>query len=148
MERYNWYEINSKININKLFNSNLPVNNLGVNYASNKLNKKSDGFQSAYVLDNLKTNFSISANQLVNDKLRIDWRATYQDREGGYTDFNTGLEVEYLPFWIASTRVSYNAFKNSTLFLEINNLFDKEFVDFGNVPQQGRWMRVGAKINL
>ncbi|MBT4882031.1 MAG: TonB-dependent receptor, partial [Flavobacteriales bacterium] len=79
---------------------------------------------------------------------RIDWRATYQDREGGYTDFNTGLEVEYLPFWIASTRVSYNAFKNSTLFLEINNLFDKEYVDFGNVPQQGRWMRVGAKINL
>ena len=142
------YEINSKININKLFNSNLPINNLGVNYASNKLNKKSDGFQSAYVLDNLKTNFSISANQLVNDKLRIDWRATYQDREGGYTDFNTGLEVEYLPFWIASTRVSYNAFKNSTLFLEINNLFDKEYVDFGNVPQQGRWMRVGVKINL
>ncbi|MBT3571241.1 MAG: TonB-dependent receptor, partial [Flavobacteriales bacterium] len=53
-----------------------------------------------------------------------------------------------LPFWIASTRVSYNAFKNSTLFLEINNLFDKEFVDFGNVPQQGRWMRAGVKIIL
>jgi len=39
-------------------------------------------------------------------------------------------------------------FNNSTMFLEINNLFDNEYVDFGNIPQPGRWMRAGVKIIL
>ena len=32
--------------------------------------------------------------------------------------------------------------------LEINNLLDTEYVDFGNIPQSGRWMRAGVKITL
>jgi iron complex outermembrane receptor protein len=37
---------------------------------------------------------------------------------------------------------------NSTLYLEINNLLDKEYVDFGNISQPGRWARFGAKITF
>ena len=28
------------------------------------------------------------------------------------------------------------------------NLFDNEYVDFGNIPQPGRWMRAGVKITI
>ena len=74
--------------------------------------------------------------------------ASRQDREGGYIDFESGEDVEYLPFWLISTRLSCKVFNNSTIFLEINNLFDNEYVDFGNIPQPGRWMRAGVKITI
>ena len=142
------YEFNSKIDINKLLNTNSSISSLSFNYAVNKSDTTSKGFQSAYVLDHLKSNFSLIASQNINPKTRIDWRASYQDREGGYINFETNEEKEYMPFWIASVRVSYNAFKNNIIFLEVNNLFDNQYVDFGNIPQPGRWVRGGVKIKL
>ena len=142
------YEFNSRIDINELLNANLPISSLSINYAVNESDTTSEGFQSAYVLDHLKSNFSITASQNISKKIRIDWRASRQDREGGYTDFESGEEIDYLPFWLVSTRVSYRVFKNSTMFLEINNLLDNEYVDFGNIPQAGRWMRAGVKITF
>ncbi len=142
------YEFSSKVDINKLLNTNFPVSSLNINYAVNESDTTSEGFQSAYVLDHLRSNFSLSAIQSISNKIRVDWRASHQDREGGYTDFESGEEVEYLPFWLVSARVSYKIFGNNKLFIEINNLLDNEYVDFGNIPQAGRWMRAGVKITL
>ena len=142
------YELNSRIDINKMFNTNLPISTLNINYAVNESDTTSEGFQSAYVLDHLKSNLSFTASQNISEKIRIDWRASRQDREGGYIDFESGEDVEYLPFWLISTRLSCKVFNNSTIFLEINNLFDNEYVDFGNIPQPGRWMRAGVKITI
>jgi vitamin B12 transporter len=137
------YELNSRIDINKMFNTNLPISTLNINYAVNESDTTSEGFQSAYVLDHLKSNLSFTASQNISEKIRIDWRASRQDREGGYIE-----DVDYLPFWLISTRLSCKVFNNSTIFLEINNLFDNEYVDFGNIPQPGRWMRAGVKITI
>ena len=142
------YELSSRININKLLNTNIPISYLKINYAVNESDTSSQGFQSAYVLDHLKSNFSITATQYINQKIRIDWRASHQDREGGYTNFSSGEEIEYLPFWLVAARLSYKVFGNNTVFLELNNLLDNEYVDFGNVPQPGRWMRAGVNIIL
>ena len=142
------YELNSRININKILNTTIPISFLNINYALNKLDTTSQGFQSAYILDHLKSNFSITAIQNINSKIRIDWRASHQDREGGYTNFENGNEIDYLPFWLVSTRISYKLFHNNTLFIEINNLLNNKYVDFGNIPQPGRWMRTGINITL
>ena len=142
------YEINSKININKLLNTVLPISLLSINYAINELDTTSQGFQSKYLLDHLKSNFSITVIQKINNKLRIDWRTSRQDREGGYTDFENSKEIDYKPFWLVSSRLTYKIFSTNSLFLEINNLFDNHYVDFGNIPQPGRWIRAGAKIKL
>tara|TARA_B100000900_G_scaffold377487_1_gene360978 strand:- start:106 stop:1989 length:1884 start_codon:yes stop_codon:yes gene_type:complete len=142
------YEINSIIDINNLLNLNLPISPININYAVNKSDTTSNGFQSAYVLDHLKTNLSISTKQILNNNLFANWRFTYQDREGGYIDFANGTENEYLPFWIIDIKLSYNTLYNTTVYLELNNLLDKKYVDFGNIPQPGRWLRAGIKINL
>ena len=142
------YELNSKIYINKLLNTNFPISTIIINYAVNQSDTTSEGFQSAYVLDHLKSNLSITAHQKISKKIRLDYRASFQDREGGYTDFESNDELEYLPFWLVSARLSYKVIESSLLFLEINNLFDNEYVDFGNVPQSGRWMRAGMNITL
>jgi iron complex outermembrane receptor protein len=142
------YEFNSKIDINKLLNTNFHISSLIINYAYNETDTTSQGFQSAYVLDHLKSNFSITATQNISKKIRVDWRGSHQDRNGGYTNFESGEEIDYLPFWLVSTRVSYKVFNSSTIFLEINNLLNNEYVDFGNITQPGRWVRTGVKINL
>ena len=142
------YEFNSKIDLNHMLKTNFPISSLSINYAFNESDTSSSGFQSAYLLDFLTSNFSITAHQEINSKLRIDWRASRQDREGGYTDFTTNKEIEYLPFWMISSRLSYTIFNKRTLFCEINNLLDNEYVDFGNIIQPGRWIRVGMKINF
>ena len=142
------YEFNSKIDLNHMLKTNFPISSLSINYAFNESDTSSSGFQSAYLLDFLTSNFSITAHQEINSKLRIDWRASRQDREGGYTDFTTNKEIEYLPFWMISSRLSYTIFNKKTLFCEINNLLDNEYVDFGNIIQPGRWIRVGMKINF
>jgi iron complex outermembrane receptor protein len=142
------FEFNSKIDINKLLNTNFPISSLSINYAINESDTTSKGFQSAYVLDHLRSNFSLTASQNITSKIRLDWRASHQDREGGYTDFKSGEELEYFPFWLVSARASYKIFNSSTLFVEINNLLDNEYIDFGNIPQPGRWMRVGMNIKL
>ena len=139
------YEINSIININNLLDLNLPISPININYAVNKSDTNSNGFQSAYVLDHLKTNLSISTKQTLKNNLFANWRFTYQDREGGYIDFENGTENEYLPFWIIDIKLSYNTLYNSTVYLELNNLLDKKYVDFGNIPQPGRWLRAGVK---
>jgi iron complex outermembrane receptor protein len=142
------YEFNSKININKLLNTNLPISFVSINYAVNKSDTTSKGFQSAYVLDHLKSNFSLTVSQSIGSKIRIDWRASHQDREGGYIEFESGEEQVYLPFWLVSARASYQVYNNSVLFLEINNLLNNQYIDFGNLPQPGRWMRTGLKITI
>ena len=80
--------------------------------------------------------------------MRVDWKASYQDREGGYTDFNSSEEKEYLPFWLVAARISYKTKQDNTIFIEVNNLLNNEYVDFGNIPQPGRWMRTGINITL
>ena len=56
-------------------------------------------------------------------------------------------EVEYEPFTLISTKIT-KQLSNNSLFFEIYNLLDRDYVDFGNVPQPGRIFRGGVKINF
>ena len=70
-----------------------------------------------------------------------------QDREGSYIDFVSQEEIDYASFWLFSARISHT-FAKKTIFAEINNISDNNYVDYGNVPQPGRWMRLGLKLPL
>jgi len=70
-----------------------------------------------------------------------------QDREGSYIDFVSQEEIDYSSFWLFSARISHS-FAKKTIFFEINNISDNNYVDYGNVPQPGRWMRLGLKLSL
>ena len=142
----NGYEINSSININNI-NSSSPITRVAFNYSYNQLDTSSIGFQSAYVLDNLKEKLSLMATQKIGKKTFINWRATMQDREGSYIDYESKEELSYPKFWLASVRISHKIGKK-TLFFEMKNITNKQYIDFGNIPQAGRWIRAGLKIKF
>ena len=143
----NGYEFSSKININKLLNTNLPISVIGINYSKNEIDANTENFQSKYTIDHLKRNFSLTASQFIRQKFRINWRVSYQERAGTYKN-QFEEEFTYNPIWLVSSRASYQILRSNTFYLEINNLLNTKYVDYGMVPQIGRWYRVGLKINL
>ena len=131
------------------FGRNLP-NKIYFNYLLNNLEKENSDFISYYVLDYLKHKFVGSLNQTFLKTVTIDLKISYQDREGTYTlfeDGNWGSEIDYVPFWIFDGKISYSINKID-FYVSVNNIFDLNYVDIGNVIQPGRWSKVGISYQL
>ena len=99
------FELSSLIKLPEEFNNKLRLSTIKINYAYNYADSSSIGFQSAYVLDFLSSNFSMSLNQKF-ESVSISWKLTRQDRKGSYIDFSNNNEIEYEPFTLISTRVN------------------------------------------
>ena len=142
------YELESKIDLNHILKSNLPISKIKINYSKNKTDTSSNGFQSAYVLDYLKSKLSLNINLFLSNNTNISVFTTRQSREGEYIEQGTNEEKKYQPFWKVSSKIFHKFSKNKIFFIEINNVFNKEYLDFGNIPQAKRWYRIGLKINF
>jgi iron complex outermembrane receptor protein len=70
----------------------------------------------------------------------------WQDRVGQYTDFD-GHVQDYRPYALVDARLNWHQ-PSWNIYLEANNLFNTDYVDFGHVEEPGRWLIVGAKIHL
>lgn len=129
-------------------NSFLKTITLG--YAYLEANKSSDEFMSRYVLDILKHKADLLINHKLWQNLSATWAFSYQDREGGYIKYVNGTpettETPYNPFLVMDLQLNYKL-KNWLFFAEATNLLNTEYVDYGNVPQAGRWIRMGLRFN-
>jgi iron complex outermembrane receptor protein len=70
----------------------------------------------------------------------------WHDRMGSYTD-TQGQVQSYHPYSVVDARLAWNADAYS-LYVEANNLTAYRYVDYGNVPQPGLWLKVGAKYYI
>jgi len=123
---------------------------LSINYTWLVADKKSDGFTSLYVLDQLRHKLDVSLSHRITRKSGFVWKLSFQDRAGGYLPFTDGAfaeEVSYQPVWLAGLKVFYN-FSRFQLFADASNLFDTEVMDHANVPLPGRWLVAGAKFKF
>ena len=102
--------------------------------------------ESKYSLEYLR--HKLVANLQLNIVSRLDLGINFrwQDRRGIYTDFD-GTVKEYSPYSVVDARVSWTAPKYK-LYLEANNIFDKNYIDYGCVPQPGTWLIAGLSVEL
>ena len=102
--------------------------------------------ESKYSLEYLR--HKLVANLQLNIVSRLDLGINFrwQDRRGIYTDFD-GTVKEYSPYSVVDARLSWTAPKYK-LYLEANNLFDKNYIDYGCVPQPGTWLIAGLSVEL
>lgn len=117
-------------------------------YHFNHQEKEETALISYYVLDNLRHKFITSVNQNISKGLSANVNFIFQKREGTFTRFRNGHyvgETGYEPFWLVDTKISYqrNKFR---LFVSLNNLFDKDYFDLGNIVQPGRWVKAGISF--
>ena len=102
--------------------------------------------ESKYSLEYLR--HKLVANLQLNIVSRLDLGINFrwQDRRGIYTDFD-GTVKEYCPYSVVDARLSWTAPKYK-LYLEANNIFDKNYIDYGCVPQPGTWLIAGLSVEL
>ena len=118
-------------------------------FTTMEASKASSGFESFYVLDGLESKMDLSVGITVPGDLRLDMRMSRQDRLGGYRDFDTGGEVDFEPFSIASCTASRMFADNQIrAFVRVDNLMNKSYRDIGGVEQPGRWFRMGFAYQM
>ncbi|MFV0365418.1 MAG: TonB-dependent receptor plug domain-containing protein [Mangrovibacterium sp.] len=145
------FEVKSDISIQRwLNNEHFFINRLCINYAYNEITRKESEYISNYTLDNLKHKLVVGINHRIYKNLSADWQFRYEDRNGGYSNFDgtdyTG-EVDYKPFGLLDLKVNYH-YKNFRFFAMATNLFNTTYYDLSNIPQAGRWISGGVSCNL
>ncbi|KXX67149.1 TonB-dependent siderophore receptor [Flammeovirga sp. SJP92] len=144
--------LNAGLNFRQILHEEAFLKNIRFSYIYLNVDKEaSEDLISNYVLDHLnhKATMGIS-HHLFLKNLNADWQLVYQDRNGTYTAYNpegAGVETPYDPFFTVDLRISYT-WKNLYFYGEGSNLFDVQYNDIGNVPQPGRWLRAGVRMNL
>lgn len=126
----------------KIWQKNLFITKLGLNYSYTTLDKKEDYFFSNYVLDNLKHKIDMEIDHKIWKKLKGSWRMSYQDRNGMRTQTEP-----YKPFWLVKTRIMWKT-PSTEIYAMASNLFDTKYYDLGPVQQPGRWISIGISHQI
>ena len=119
--------------------------NIGYTYLDQD-QKEVAGIQSKYTLEYLRHKLVGNLQLHIWKSLDLGINYRYQDRMGSYTDVD-GNVCAYKPYSIVDARLSWNA-PQYKLYVEANNLFDKTYVDYGNIPQPGTWIMAGASFEI
>ncbi len=147
-------EVSSTIHLQKLFQNQtfFRTFQFGYNYIHQDKESLPD-YESVYVLDYLKNKLYLGAKNRIFSKLSSNISMLYQDRNGTYSayTFQNGSFVEsqkeYEPYVTVDLRLQWTAEKY-LVYLDINNLLNKQYFDIGNVQQPGIWVKAGVKISL
>lgn len=143
------FETQIKINFHELFGIASFLNTATLSYSYLFADKQSDDYISRYVLDILKHKADLTLNHRIFKKLGCSWALNFQDREGGYIKYINLVpdkyETQYKPTFQLDLQLNYT-YSKFVFFAEAGNIFDTEIIDFGNVPQPGRWIRIGTKF--
>ena len=105
--------------------------------------RREPGVQSLYALEYLRHKLVAGLGLRLLPGLDLDVKYRYQYRMGSYTD-TQGVNRDYKPYSLVDARLTW-AKPRYSLYVEANNLFDADYVDYGNVPQPGLWIIAGAK---
>lgn len=118
-----------------------------VGYGYLSISKQSDEYISAYVLDHLRHKVTAGVSHKLPGNIKMSWHIRYEERAGTYTEFPSGNEKPYEPFWIADAKVLYSK-GDLSVFLETSNIFNARYADIGNIPQPGRWLISGISLKI
>lgn len=108
--------------------------------------RREEGIQSLYALEYLRHKFVAGLKLRLFSCMNMNVNYRYQYRVGSYTD-TEGMACRYKPYSLVDARLSWDKMRYS-VYMEANNLFDTDYVDYGNVRQPGTWVMVGAKWNF
>ena len=140
-------ETSLRVNLNQLIPTQQVIETLHMNYCYIHQQKVAEQhIQSQYALEYLRHQLTADVQFRLCRQLTLGLYYRFQERMGEYTSLQ-GDVLPYHPFALWDARLTWNAHPY-TAYLQANNLFDKEYRDYGNVPQPGRWLMAGVRIRL
>lgn len=135
-----------------LGNEAFPITNLQLGYAHIDQDKDLDqNIQSRYALEYLRNKATAQMDVHIWKNLFWNVSLRWMDRKGSYEKFencvSTGTTVDYEPYTLLDSRLSWNA-KSYRLYVEADNILNRTYYDYGNIPQPGIWCRAGVSFTL
>lgn len=143
----NGIEIGARFNLAEWVGERSVFSTVNLSYTYLQADTASKGYASNYVLDFLRHKFNLVALQPIGERVTVQWNASYQERIGGYFDPVLGAERGFEPVFLLDLRITHHS-QWFEVFVEASNLFNETYVDIGNVPQPGRWLRAGIFLNI
>ena len=120
-------------------------------YSYLTLDKAAVGFDSKYALDYLNHKVVFGLNHAIVKGLSASWNLGYFDRSGNY-DTNTvvgqpAVMTDYQSYLMIDCRVLWSQ-KKYDVFLDVNNILNQTYADYGGLTQPGTNFMVGLRIKL
>ncbi len=143
-------ETNLHFNLKELLGQGLPFQSLNLGYLYLHQNMVDDALISNYTLNHLRHKFTANLQHDVVRNLSMTWNFRWQERTGSYLKYVDAQPTEitrYKPFSLLDVKVNYQL-RDLNLFANINNVFDTEYLDLGNLPQPGIWMMLGVSYRF
>ena len=116
-------------------------------YAYTAADKEKCACLSKYVLDYLHHQATLAIQHALPGPGTASWQFIVRDRAGEYQEYPSGTIVPYDPYFLTNLRISYHV-SVVDLFLDLSNMFNTSYVDIGNLPAPGIWVRGGVKMKL
>ena len=138
-------ETSFSFDLERLFRIERSTFNIAYNYIHQDKDE-ADYIQSQYSLEYLRHKLTAALQLHLLSQLDLTLKYRWQDRTGSYTN-TEGVVCDYQPYGVMDARLSWNA-DTYSIYLDTNNLFDKHYVDYGNVSQPGIWIVVGGKLHF
>ena len=134
------------VNFQHWFDNRAVIRNLQVAYNYLQQDKETTpNLQSKYALEYLRHKVVVQGDLLLWRNLSLNIAYRWQDRVGNY---QKGEElVSYAPYSLLDARLSWDA-RLYSVYVEANNILNKTYYDYGNIPQEGAWVRAGVRVSL
>ena len=130
----NGFEINLSLNPNLVIN-NFPLYKIGIDYTYLNSDKKTESYESEYLLDFLRNQFILNVENYWWFGIQQNWLFRYEDRINFEDNFIVDSQI--------SKKISY-----FNLFIKVTNLFNKSYQQIIGVPLPGRWIITGVKFRI
>lgn len=138
-------EASIALQLNQLLPTQTVMRTLSVAYCYQHQNQnKEENIQSRYALEYLRHKLTCHLGLNIVRNVTLDAHYRWQDRTGTYTNTD-GTVVNYASYGVLDARLTWQQ-PHYNIYVEGNNLLDKEYVDYGCVPQPGIWAIAGVNI--
>lgn len=151
----NWVEVDRKgfetgvqINLKKL-NFATPLNSIQLGYTRMNQKKDDKNLISSYA-NHLRDKFTIGLNHDIYKSVTANWNFRFQKRMGIFEKYEDGDKSlsKYPSYSTLDLKINWKINKSFDSYISINNLYDTDYYDIGNVPQSGFWFSVGGSYTL
>jgi iron complex outermembrane receptor protein len=123
---------------------------LSLDYTRMHQDYDTKGEVSQHRLNYLRDKFTTTFNHQIYKGLSAGWYFRYQKRMGTYKAVENRVDIGRKPYRAFSTldlKISYRH-ENLLLHLNLNNLYDTQYNDLGNIPQSGFWLMGGISYTF
>ena len=145
-------ELAAKARLGHLFATPVRPTHISLSYTYLDQSKSSGPFESNYSLSYLRHKAVASFSLALDNKLSVHYQLHLQDRAGSYLKYDFanniwGNDSSYEPYALHSLKLRFQ-YHLWDAYLSVNNLLDKDYIDFGNIEMPGRWVKVGVNYAL